>query len=224
MKVARTLLTSLFFALLALPHLVFAQQFGDLQNYLGSWFSVENLVKFLFPNFPDEWLRIPQVILYVVVPFITAFTVLYGLLIELRIFRNQPKVNTVLAFAMAFLLMPSGILTWIVTIFYAGGAFIGVMGFIVVFIIGVFIWGYGTTWRFWGTYGSAKSMARDIHDLNNQILHVQNQIRDLQALKRQPGVTADQAAVIDQHIAKLQDRLANLQAQRGDIHQRLQGI
>ena len=160
--------------------LAFAQQFVDLQNYLGSWFSVENLVKFIFPGYPDEWLRVPQVIYYVIIPFITAFTVLYGLLVEFRIFQRAPKVNAVLAFAMAFLLMPSGILTWIVTVLYAGGAFLGVVAFIVVFIIGIFIWGYGTSWRFWATYSQPRHIAQNMAQINQQIHYHQQQIHNLQ--------------------------------------------
>lgn len=158
---------------------VLAQDF-NVQNYLGSWFNVESLVKFIFPGYPDEWLRVPQVIYYVLIPFVTAFTVIYGLLKELRIFRLAPnKINIILAFCMAFLMMPSGILTWIVTVFYTAGAFIGVIGFMVVFIIGVFLWGYGTSWRFWEeqvpeSVRHRRDMTRHMADLTRQIEDVTN--------------------------------------------------
>jgi len=195
----------------------------DLQNYLGDWFNVESLVKFIFPNFPDEWLRVPQVIWYVIVPFITAFTVLYGLLIELRIFRNMPKVNTMLAFCMAFLLLPSGMLTWIVTIFYAGGAFIGVMGFIFVFIAGVFIWGYGTSWRFWGTYGSARGIARDVHGINRQISDISKQIIDLD-IKIKNENSADKRAKLLNERDNLYTKQADLRAQMAERHKHLRDL
>jgi len=217
------LFSALIFLISAQATLVLAQQTIDLQNYLGSWFSIPNLVKFLFPGYPDEWLRIPEIIFYVIIPFITAFTVLYGLLIELKIFRNQPKVNTVLAFAMAFLLMPSGILTQVVTIFYAGGAFIGVMAFIVVFIIGVLIWGYGTSWRFWGTYGSARDVAQNIRNINSQIRFHQQQIQTLQQnILNNPN--SPNVPDWQQQILNHQNAIASLQATRTQMQQALQSV
>ena len=206
----------------AVAQTIFAQQSIDLQKYLGSWFDIDTLVKFLFPNFPDEWLRVPQVIWYVIVPFITAFTVLYGLLIELRIFRNAPKVNTMLAFAMAFLLLPSGMLTWIVTIFYAGGAFIGVMGFIVVFIIGVFIWGYGTSWRFWREYGTSAELTRNISTANRRISQLREQWHRLRMERVRPGLSPGRQAQIDLEMTAIQERIAQLQAHRTDLQGQLE--
>jgi len=182
MRFTRALLTSLFLAFLLSAGSVFAQQSIDLQNYLGSWFNVETLVKFIFPGFPDEWLRIPNVIYYVFIPFITAFTVIYGLLKELRIFRLAPnKVNIMIAFSMAFLMMPSGMLTWIVTYFYVAGAFIGVIAFMVVFIIGVFLWGYGTSWRFWEeqvpeSVRHGRDMRRQMTNMTNEIERIENEM------------------------------------------------
>lgn len=189
-----------------------------------TWFSPEALAKFL--GVPAEWLVIPRVIYYVLVPFIVAVTVTYGILTELKIFRgyNKGKINIILAVAMAFLLLPSGILTTIVTYFYAANTFIGLIGFGILFLFGVIMWVYGTGHRIWGEYGSAKGMAKDIQDLNKQIRDVQKQISNYQAIKRDPGVPATQYPAIDQQIGKLQDRLATLQAQRADMHQKLQGI
>jgi len=223
MKVAEALLISLFFALLIFPQLVFAQQFTDLQNYLGGWFSPESLIKFLFPGYPDEWLRVPQVLYYVIIPFITAFTVLYGLLMELRIFRNQPRVNTLLAFLMAFLMMPSGILTYIVTIFYAGGAFIGVMAFIIVFIIGVLIWGYGTSFRFWGTYSAPRHISQQASQINQQIRWHQDQINNLQQQIR-PGMTQPQMTHINRQIRQHEDAINTLSQRAATLRQQLQQI
>lgn len=189
-----------------------------------TWYSPEALATFL--GLPQEWLHIPQVIYYVIIPFVVAVTVTYGILTELRIFRSVRgnKINIILSIAMAFLLLPSGILTTIVTYFYAANTFIGLIGFGILFLFGVILWVYGTSHRMWGEYGSAKGMARDIKDLNKQIRDVQTQISDLQALKRDPGVPATQYPAIDHQIGKLQDRLASLQAQRADMHQKLQGI
>jgi len=110
----------------------------------NTWFSPEALATFL--GVPSDWLVIPRVIYYVLVPFIVAFTVTYAILTELRLFRNAPaagKIYAVLAFAMSFLLLPSGILTVIVTYFYAAGVFIGLVAFGALFIGGTLLWAWG---------------------------------------------------------------------------------
>ena len=78
----------------------------------------------------------------------------------MKIFRKQSnKLNGVIAFCFAFLLLPSGILTYIVNIFYAFGAFVGLIGFGILFIIGVILWIYGTSFRLYGDFGG---MAKEV--------------------------------------------------------------
>jgi len=78
---------------------------------------------------------------YVFLPFVCAYAVIYGILTELRIFRRTSRlVNVIIAGCMCFSLLPSGILTYIVTLFYAAGAFFGLIAFGVLFFIGTFLW------------------------------------------------------------------------------------
>lgn len=109
----------------------------------GTLWNPDALATFL--GVPSDWLVIPKVIYYVIVPFIVAVTVTYGILTELRIFRSYSagKINLIISVAMAFLLLPSGILTIIVTYFYAANAFIGLMGFGILFLFGTVMWVYG---------------------------------------------------------------------------------
>lgn len=139
------------------------QSLNDLSNYLSSAFNVDALTTFLFPGLNPEWLKVPQVLWYVILPFIAVFTVIYGFFKELRIFRHAPnKVNIVLAFAMAMLLLPSGALTLIVTYLYAFSAAFAAIVFGVVFIIGVILWGIGTSWRWWGEASYERAYARQM--------------------------------------------------------------
>jgi len=148
----------------------FAQLPINLQNYLGSFFNVDALAQFLFPGLPPEWLHVPQVIWYVILPFIAVFTVIYGLLRELRIFRYAPnKVNIVLAFAMVMLLLPSGVLTFIVVNLYAFGAAFAAIAFFVVFMLGIVLWGIATSWRMWGEVDVARAYAKSASDLRGQL-------------------------------------------------------
>jgi hypothetical protein len=106
------------------------------------YWDPESLAKFMFPNIDEEWLRMPNILYYVLVPFIVAWTVVYGLLNELKIFRSYInwKVNFIIAFCMAFMLLPSGILIYLVTILYSFGTFFAVLCFGVLFILGTFFW------------------------------------------------------------------------------------
>lgn len=134
-------------AFLSLLQPVLAQNIA--QNFpqfpFGTFYSPEALATFL--GVPSDWLGIPKVIYYVIVPFIVAVTVTYGILTELNIFRSYKagRINIILSIAMSFLLLPSGVLNLIVTYFYAANVFIGLIGFGFLFLIGTIMWIYGRT-------------------------------------------------------------------------------
>ena len=167
-----------------LVHSTFAQQNFDLQKYLGSGFDVNILAQFIFPGLPSEWLRVPQVFWYVILPFIAVFTVVYGLFKELRIFRKAPnKVNVVLAFAMTMLLLPSGVLTYIVVNLYAFSAAFAAIIFGIVFMIGVVLWGVNSTYGWWNEVSLARvqgkainDMYKDIRDKNRERIHLMQEL------------------------------------------------
>ncbi len=124
-----------------------------------------------FLGIPSQWLGIPQVIYYVIVPFIVAFTVTYGILTELKIFRglSSNKVNIVLAFAMSFSLLPSGVLTLIVTYFYAANTFIGLIGFGVLFLFGTLMW----------VYGRARGIRHEVAYQGERVAQLRGKLRDV---------------------------------------------
>jgi hypothetical protein len=180
------------------------------------------LAQFLFPGMNSEWLRIPDVLYYVILPFIASFAVVYGLLRELRIFRmNVPnKVNIILAFCMTFMLLPSGILTWVITILYAGSAFIGIVAFGILFIAGVILWFYGTTIRLWNEY-NPKEDVDIIRDYNRRYGDLQKRLFQIQEEKlHHPGramMYVDEETKIRNQMADIlghvQQRTAALKAQ-----------
>lgn len=190
---------------LFLTSAAFAQQSFDLQRYLGSNFNVDALAQFLFPGLPAEWLRVPQVIWYVILPFIAVFTVIYGLLRELRIFRYAPnKVNIVLAFAMAMLLLPSGVLTFVVVNLYAFGAAFGAIAFFVVFMIGIVFWGLATSWRMWGEVDIARAYAKSAQNLRMELRGYEN--RRVQIIKSLATANAGEREHLQNEMAKIQER------------------
>jgi len=197
-----TMLLALFAASCFLAQSVLAQY------PLWSWYDPQALAEFLFPGMNPEWLRIPDVLYYVILPFIAAFTVIYGLLRELRIFRaNVPnKVNIVLAFCMAFMLLPSGVLTYIVTIFYAGSAFVGMMAFGIVFLVGIILWAYGTTGLFWHRY-SLDASGHGIKEFNKRYAELQKRL-----------------SAIDEEVAKNPQNTAKLIGEKEKIYNELGDI
>lgn len=158
----KRLLIIVFALLLTSPTLVLAQE-----DYLESLWDPQALAQWTFPGMSEEWLRVPEVFYYVIFPFFTAMVVIYGILMELRIFRKgSNKLHVAIAFCFAFLLLPSGILTYIVNIFYAFGAFFGLMGFGLLFIVGVALWVYGTGFRMYGNFGG---MAKEVSGMRGDL-------------------------------------------------------
>jgi hypothetical protein len=203
---------------LSLVQPVFAQNIA--QNFpqfpFSTFWNPDALATFL--GVPAEWLSVPKVIYYVIVPFIVAFTVTYGILTELRIFRTATnKVNIILAFAMSFLLLPSGVLTIIVTYFYAANAFIGLMGFGLLFLFGTLMWVYG---RARGIRHEVAYHGERVGQLRNQLNHLDREIQQLTEdiyRRRSNGATEEQ-------LRSRIERLDHLRQQQADYEQRIHGL
>jgi len=96
-------------------------------------------------QFPDSWLIFPNVVYYLILPFIAIVAVVYGIISDLRIFRHSRWTRSVISVAMAGMTLPSGALIQAVYNMYSFNAAFAAIAFGVVFFIGVFIWGIGTT-------------------------------------------------------------------------------
>lgn len=206
---------------LSLVQPVFAQNIQNIaQNFpqfpFSTFWNPDALATFL--GVPAEWLGVPKVIYYVIVPFIVAFTVTYGILTELRIFRTATnKVNIVLAFAMSFLLLPSGVLTIIVTYFYAANTFIGLIGFGLLFLFGTLMWVYG---RARGIRHEVAYHGERVGQLRGQLNHIDREIQQLTEdiyRRRSNGATEEQ-------LRSRIERLDHLRAQQEDYEKRIHGL
>jgi hypothetical protein len=182
----------------------------------GTFYNVDALATFL--GVPAAWLGIPQVIYYVIIPFIVAFTVTYGILTELRIFRTTTnKVNIILAFAMSFSLLPSGVLTLIVTYFYAANVFIGLIGFGVLFLFGTLMWVYG---RARGIRHEVAYHGERVGQLRGQLNHIDREIHQLADeihRRRADGASEEQ-------LRPRIERLDRLRQQQAEYEQRIHGL
>lgn len=87
-------------------------------------------------GFPPSWVVFPNFIWYALVPFLGIFTIVYGFLKELRIFKRTRWSIPVLAFLITFSTMPLRIFVLLVNFMFQflGAWSVGIFGFI--FFIG----------------------------------------------------------------------------------------
>jgi hypothetical protein len=103
--------------LLFIPALVSAQTFTPWYEYL---------------NIPQEFTTFPNLLYFVFIPFLGTFTIIWGILTNLRIF-SVNRVNILLSFIFAIALLYSTALTTLTFyLFQAGGVF-GVIAFFILF-------------------------------------------------------------------------------------------
>jgi hypothetical protein len=104
----KKLISTLLVALILLPNLVFAKQEKQEKAWWEEFWSIEYLWKDVF-GFPADWIQPRNLIFNFIVPFIALFAVILGMLRNLRIFPRTPSIEIVIAFAMAFMTLPSHI-------------------------------------------------------------------------------------------------------------------
>jgi len=132
----------------------------------GDWFSANYLWEDVFGLDPT-WLQ-PKLFLFnFLVPFIAIIAVCLGFLKALRIFERSPNIEIVLAFAMAFMTLPSKIFVWFVSFTLGVAGVWSYIIFIILFILGAGYYAF-IKWRIWGTEaGTAlayKEATRNLYD------------------------------------------------------------
>lgn len=116
-----------------------AQEFGDFFSPQYLWTQVLGL--------PAEWVQPQQFLFNFVIPFIALYTIILGLLRNLRIFPMATYTNWVIAFAMAFMTLPSRIFVTIVGIVLGFAGIFGFFIFIVMFFVGSYLYARGFIYR-----------------------------------------------------------------------------
>ena len=116
------------------------------------------------PNLPQEWFSGINFIYYIIFPFIAIMTVIYGILTDVRIFRND-KTKWILSFSMAAMTLPTGWLMAFVYFVYTFAASLAVVVFAIVFVFGTVLWGIGKGYSF---KGELVDTAKEINDIRRQ--------------------------------------------------------
>lgn len=167
------LLPLLFIGILAIG---FSFPVAYAQFTVGGFPSMDSFrpwIQFIVGNnqFPDSWLVFPNIVYYLVLPFISIVAVVYGIISDLRIFRYTRWVRGVLAVAMAGMTLPSGwLITAVLQLYSFNAAFAAIM-FGIVFFVGVILWAAGTFIRMGffpiSEYSVAKAKNESLNDLRN---------------------------------------------------------
>jgi len=166
----------------------FAQFDFITERYAGGVKDMLRLV--LGSNVPEEWLSLPNFVYFIVFPFVAAWAVIYGVMEEIQIFRRARTSHKVVSFVMAAMLLPSGWLMIIVNYFYMFDAWVALVAFGVVFLVGTLTWGYGRVigsrgeWYEHGQKDLGRQLNNQINDYNDQLMKLH---QDYAAGK--PGLT-----------------------------------
>jgi len=201
-KIVLTVLIILF-----IPALVSAQ------SLLDNWYT--------YLNIPAEFATFPNVLYFVFIPFLGTFTIIWGILTNLRIFRLN-KVNIILSFLFALALLYSTVLTTITFFLFNIGGVFGVIAFFILFFVGTILYSRGMIygWRgFYGSFDRAISEQKKLKDVYRNRLN-ENRIQYYDALHqrgryRNIGEAAAQAAMmrLEMQASELRKMIAACDAQ-----------
>ena len=167
----------------AVSHIVFAQFPNFNVNYFGDVQGLANLI--MGGPVDSNLLRLPNIFYFIIFPFISVVTIIYGIMSDIRIFRSQ-NIRIVLSLMMAAISLPSGGLLTLVVLFFTFGAWLAVGAFGVLFIIGIGLWFYGRTGEMKHRY---YDMLNEINRLKNEsgqldLLYSQGKIKRPQYMKK----------------------------------------
>jgi len=147
-----------------------------------------------------EWLTIPNVVYYLIFPFIAIVAVIYGILTEIRIFRSA-NVKFTLAFVMAGMSLPTGAMITTVYVLYTAGAWVAVVAFGCLFLLGTFFW----------AIGRGAQLKNELYDIGNKMSEIK---RKSLALDQQLGKGMSQDKYLRDK-AKLMAEYRKLARQQG---------
>ncbi len=129
-------------------------------------------------GFPDAWLRTDTFLWYCFIPMAGVWMIVYGFLERIRIFKTS--ISGVLAFLIAFSMVPLGIFVLIVSILFSFIGIYSIILFFALFIIGTLMYSRGLfrSWKdLYKSYDTAidrcdgpiKEAEKQINDLNIEI-------------------------------------------------------
>lgn len=156
---------------------------------------------------PSDWFVGFNIIWYILLPFISIVAVIYGIMYDIRLFRNK-SVIMVLSLAMAGMTLPTGWLIGFVYAVYSFNAAFAVVAFGVVFFVGILFWATG---RFLGFGIGIVSEVKMVKTTYNLVNDKKNEINRIQQELLRVAESNDPDK--DNKITKLKRREDELNAQ-----------
>ncbi|MEM5843915.1 MAG: hypothetical protein QXX07_02620 [Candidatus Aenigmatarchaeota archaeon] len=212
----------LFFIFLSLVLSVKAQENQENQVYNFFQWSAEYLWKEVF-GLPAEWLQPRNFLFNFLVPFLALYVMLLGLLRQLRIFWRTPAIEIVIAFAMAFMTLPSKIFLVYVQITLGLAGVWGYTMVLLMFIVGSLLYSLGYIFKPYAFLQRQRTMAniyktykKGTESLEKQLEGIRAKIADVQweMLQAQPG----------QDLTPYIRKIEKLRKQEEDIIKKLNAI
>jgi cell division protein FtsB len=191
----------IFFIFLLLITSVKAQEYGELWSLEYFWTQVFGL--------PEEWLpsqNLRNFIFNFMVPFLALFTILLGILRQIRIFWRTPAIEIVIAFAMAFLTLPSKVFITFVNLTLAFAGIWGYLMFLFMFIGGSLFYSLAFVRRWRGRADIYKHFRSSMEYLSNEEEILSAQIADLYH-KLSEAKDPEEINRINKKIKNLKERL-----------------
>jgi hypothetical protein len=161
-----------------------------------------DVMNFLFkPVVPYSNLR--DIIFFAIIPFLLVFTVVYGILIELNIFKRK-NIKIVLAFLFALSLMYYGVLSHIVSVIAGLGSFAVFLIFALTFIVGAWFLGKARRGE-WKTKADNFGLAaKHAKELKKELEHIHEELRLVRENMSEFGVSSRELNKLKEKEEKLQ--------------------
>lgn len=173
--------------------------------------TAKELLGFFFgPDIPDFMVYYsgtneisPYAILqWLIFPFLSLFVVLFGILTEIKIFRNRPKLNGVLALLMTLTVGPTGFMVIVIRAVFVGFGYWSFLLFAALLFIGVTLW-FLARFSIWK--GPGENWNEAIKNMKNRI-ELDEEIERFENIARSSIKNSAERLDANKHLKELYDK------------------
>ena len=181
---------------------------------------------------PEEWMAFPTFIYNFLLPFIAIFAVSLGLLGELNLYRTQPNVKYVLAFAMAFSTLPTRVFVSFVALSLGVLGVFSYLVFFVLFIVGSLLFGSSRIWGWRGEKAANEAVAKSYQMAFKNIQNEENRLTSEKSALKLKKAELDMklanrqidGATYNAQVTCIQTRLAQINTEETNLLTRMESL
>ncbi|OGI15868.1 hypothetical protein A3K63_00710 [Candidatus Micrarchaeota archaeon RBG_16_49_10] len=160
-----------------------------------------------------------QVIFFAIVPFLISFTIVFGILTELNIFKKK-NVKVIIALLFALSLMYYGVLSHLVFTVSSLGTFAVVIIFAVMFVLGTLFFGRAKT-GYWKTkadaYGAAskqmETLKKELSEAHEELRIVREDMTDFAVSPSKMKGLKEREEKLERRITELRQEVSKLMSE-----------